>query len=212
MKSKAVIFDLDGTLWDSTIPVAEAWTRAGKRELGKDFVLTPTDMKAVMGLPMTELSAKFFPALSPEERFRVSSLCMTAENRYLLKHPGTPYPGLTDALTELGQDYFLAIVSNCQQGYIEAFLDSLHLRSYFGDFVCWGDDGLLKGGNISLIMARDHLAKALYIGDTHGDEIETRIAKIPFVHAAYGFGTAEAPDASVGSLREFVGVAKRILR
>jgi phosphoglycolate phosphatase len=211
MKNKGVIFDLDGTLWDSTVPVAAAWTQVGKRELGRDFVLTPSDMKAVMGLPMTEIAAKFFPTLSGEERIRVSSLCMAAENRYLLDHPGTPYPGLGDALTKLREAYFLAIVSNCQQGYIEAFLDSLHLRPYFDDFVCWGDDGLLKGGNIALILARNHLTKAFYIGDTHGDETETRLAKIPFVHAAYGFGTALAPDASVGSLSELVGVAKRIL-
>lgn len=211
MKSKGIIFDLDGTLWDSTIPVAKAWTLAGRKELGPDFLITPADMKAVMGLPMTAISAKFFPDLSFEERQKTAALCMAKENCYLLTHPGKPYPGLALALAKLHRDYFLAIVSNCQQGYIEAFLDSLHLRSSFDDFVCWGDNHLLKGGNISLVIARDRLTKAFYIGDTQGDETETRIAKIPFVHAAYGFGSAAAPDASVDSIPELIKVAKRIL-
>ena len=32
------------------------------------------------------------------------------------------------------------------------------------------------------------------MGDTLGDELSAREAGIPFFHAAYGFGKAEAPD------------------
>ena len=34
----------------------------------------------------------------------------------------------------------------------------------------------------------------MYVGDTSGDEAAAREAGIPFFHAAYGFGKAEAPD------------------
>lgn len=206
---KGIIFDIDGTMWNSCVPVAEAWSLVTKPEMGLSF--TNEDMRSVMGLPMDEISQRFFPKLTPEKRQEIADKCMENENRYLLNHPGEPYPDLLTTLLALKKDYSLAIVSNCQKGYIDAFLDSLSLRALFSDFLSWGDNHLPKGQNIALIIKRNSFEKALYVGDTENDEKETHLAKIPFVHAAYGFGEAKNPEGSINALNELPPLVEKLL-
>ena len=46
---KGIIFDMDGTLWDSSEIVAKSWTDAIKSYDNTGKVITPEDMKRVMG-------------------------------------------------------------------------------------------------------------------------------------------------------------------
>lgn len=95
--------------------------------------------------------------------------CETYEIEYLLQHGGCPYPGVREVLEELSRKYFLAIVSNCQKGYIEAFLDYYQLNEYISDKESFGGTGLPKGENIRLVCERNHLERAVYLGDIEGD-------------------------------------------
>ena len=89
---------------------------------------------------------------------------------------------------KLSERYPLFIVSNCEQGYIEFFMDSSGLTSYFRDHLSLGDTGLVKQGNIEEIIRRNQLKNAVYIGDVQGDADSAHGAGIPIVYAAYGFG------------------------
>ena len=89
----------------------------------------------------------------------------------------------------------MIIVSNCLDGYIECFLKSSGLSAFFRDWACEGSTGMKKAGNIALIAARHGLRNPVYIGDTVMDERSAREAGCAFLHASYGFGTAESPDA-----------------
>ena len=56
----AVLFDLDGTLWDSTAAIVPAWNRV----LGKwGKTVTQADMAGIMGLTDREIAARFLPGL-----------------------------------------------------------------------------------------------------------------------------------------------------
>ena len=48
-----IIFDMDGTLWDSASQVAAAWSQITVPKLGKQ--VTAQDMYRTMGMPMDEL-------------------------------------------------------------------------------------------------------------------------------------------------------------
>ena len=48
--------------------------------------------------------------------------------------------------------YNLYIVSNCQSGYIEAFLEHYGFGHYFEDIECFGNNGLKKGDNIRNVV------------------------------------------------------------
>ena len=103
---------------------------------------------------------------------------------------------------ELKKKYKLFVVSNCQQGYIESFIHAHHLEKCFDDTQSWGDNPVSKGENNQVIMKRNGVTKAVYVGDTAGDEQSARDAGIPFIFCAYGFGQAKSPDAIINSFEE----------
>ncbi|WP_298526828.1 HAD family hydrolase [uncultured Ruminococcus sp.] len=184
-----LIFDMDGTLWDSSANVAASWTEK-IRLLGLDRPeITKQDIMGVMGLTMDRLAAIIFSDLPENERMELLDLCCEHENGYLRSHGGVLYPDLEETLQRLSENYGLYIVSNCQKGYIEAFLDYYGFWKYFRDIECYGNNLLDKGSNIALLAERNGLRKAWYIGDIQGDYDSAMKAGVGFIHAAYGFGT-----------------------
>ena len=184
-----LIFDMDGTLWDSSANVALSWTEKIK-ELGYERPdITQQDIMGVMGLTMDKIADKLFGDLSKDERMKLLQLCCDNENDYLRRHGGILYPDLEDTFIRLKEKYSLFIVSNCQSGYIETFLEYYGFGKYFDDIECYGNNLKEKGDNIALIVKRNNLGKAYYIGDIQGDYDATMKAGINFIHAAYGFGT-----------------------
>ena len=206
---KGIIFDLDGTLWDSLDHVVESWNDVMRRE-GYDKQITRGELVKQVGKPMDVIMAEMAPEIPLDERTRLMDVCVSDENEYVAVHGGVLYPGLEDALAELRGKYPLFIVSNCQAGYIEAFFTAHKLQNYFADYECWGNTGLSKGENIRMVMGRNRLHRAVYIGDTAGDESAARDAGIPFVFASYGFGEAAAPDAAVSSLSELPAIVGKL--
>lgn len=184
-----LIFDMDGTLWDSSANVAASWTEK-IRLLGLDRPeITKQDIMGVMGLTMDRLAAIIFSDLPEDKRMELLDLCCEYENGYLRSHGGVLYPDLEETLQRLSENYGLYIVSNCQKGYIEAFLDYYGFWKYFCDIECYGNNLLDKGSNIALLAERNGLRKAWYIGDIQGDYDSAMKAGVGFIHAAYGFGT-----------------------
>ena len=209
---KGIIFDVDGTLWDSAKPVAESWTLMLERrypELAR--IITPDDMYRNMGKTMDAIGADLFPGLAPDKRDEVMDACMRYENEYLADHPGVTYPNMKETLAALSREYGLYIVSNCQEGYIEALMAACGIASYISDTECFGATGRPKGDNIRLVMERNGLEKCLYVGDTAMDQEAAGNAGIPFVFASYGFGQASGADAVIGSLVELPQAVKEIL-
>ena len=209
---KGIIFDVDGTLWDSAKPVAESWTLMLERrypELAR--IITSDDMYRNMGKTMDAIGADLFPGLAPDKRDEVMDACMRYENEYLADHPGVTYPNMKETLAALSREYGLYIVSNCQEGYIEALMAACGIASYISDTECFGATGRPKGDNIRLVMERNGLEKCLYVGDTAMDQEAAGKAGIPFVFASYDFGQASGADAVIGSLAELPRAVKEIL-
>lgn len=188
-----LIFDMDGTLWDSSANVAASWTETVK-SLGYDRApITQKDIMNVMGLTMDRIADIIFSDLPKEERMDLLEKCGNSENEYLSAHGGILYPGIEDTLKILKENYHLYIVSNCQSGYIEAFLGYYDLGKYFDDIECYGNNLKSKGDNIALIAGRNSLDTAWYVGDIQGDYDSAMQAGTGFIHAAYGFGSINSP-------------------
>ena len=204
-KYDSIIFDLDGTLWNSSKPICEAWNIILDRH--KEIVREPITIEELgqcMGLPMYDIAAKLFPDEKEEVRNALMDELCEFENGYLEKMGGVLFPELEATLKELKTKYPLYIVSNCQDGYIEAFLQYSKLGEYFKDFTCPAYTGRLKGENIRIIMERNGLSEAVYVGDTQGDANSCKEAEIPMIYAAYGFGEVEKADASIQSFDELL--------
>ena len=211
MSKKGIIFDMDGTLWDSAEGVAKSWTRIVNREYDKSRVITVEDIHGVMGKTMDKIAEELFPELSEEPRLALLKKCCDDENAYLREHGGVLYPELEATLAKLKKDYPLYIVSNCQSGYIEAFLDHYGFGHYFEDIECFGNNGLQKGENIRRLAERNGLTEAVYVGDIQGDYDATMELGFTFIHAAYGFGKINAETPVIRSFSELPDVVKKVL-
>lgn len=195
----SIIFDVDGTLWDTTHVVADAWNEVIRSETSLDLYITPEKLKTLFGKTMPDIAALIFPEESKENQLRLIDLCCKLEEEALRKKSGALYPQLETVLTQLSARLPLFLVSNCQAGYIETFLDCTGFSPYITDHLCPGDTGKGKAENIREIIRRHRLQSPVYVGDTDGDyqAVKSAGASIPFVFASYGFGHVENPDYTI---------------
>lgn len=190
----SIIFDVDGTIWDSTQSVADSWNKAIREHSDLDLTLDPVSLSRVFGKTMTEIADALFPALDTEARMKLLDACYAEENRYLEDHPGLLYDGVAETIRNLSLRYPLYIVSNCQCGYIEVMLKTSGLAPYIKDHLCFGETLRPKGETIRMLMEKNSLKSPVYVGDTQGDADACKAAGIPFIFAEYGFG--DVPDAA----------------
>ena len=210
---KGIIFDLDGTLWDSSAQVVNAWNLALKKSPYTDRQITVEDMHGYMGKTLEAIMELMLPEIEPKLRAEISKSCTETEEAYLREHGGgVLFPDLEQVLDALSKKYSLYIVSNCQDGYIQTFFHcKSHLKKYFSDFECPGRTGKGKGENIRIVIERNKLDKAIYVGDTQGDCDASDFAGIPFIHAAYGFGKINRKVPEVHSPAEIQKAAEEFL-
>ena len=207
---KAILFDLDGTLWDSSQSVTDSWNVVFAR-YPEVRQITLGDMHRFMGRQLDEIARMIMPDLPDSHRMAIMNECMDFELDYLKERGGAAlYPKVRETLEILRKSYSLMIVSNCQDGYIQTFLEFSGLGELFCDFESAGATGLSKGENNRLIIARNGINKAIYIGDTQGDLNSADFAGIPFVHAAYGFGKTDRQTPSANSFDEIPEIVKKI--
>jgi len=200
----SIIFDLDGTLWDSRKAVAKSWSEVVKNSPDGRGEITEEDLKKTMGLQIKDIAKIFFDYLDEERQMELILECCRNEQLYLLDEGGKLYPKLEDVLQKLSERYKLFIVSNCQEGYIEAFYEYHGLSKYFQDFENPGRTGLSKGENIQLVIERNELKSPVYVGDTQSDRDATVFAEVPFVYAAYGFGQVDNYDYKIDQFEELL--------
>lgn len=184
-KRQAVIFDLDGTLWDSSSEVLLCWNRV-LSPLGRH--ITEAEMARLMGLTPREIGDVQFPDLPPAQRYALTDRCLDAEAPYLYERGARLYPGVRETLRRLKRRYFLGLVSNCTEPYALAFLHAHGLAALFDDHETAGRTGLDKGDNISLLLKRRRIERAVYVGDTAKDKAAAEAAGLPFLYASWGFG------------------------
>lgn len=212
MKDTMLLFDLDGTLWDSAKEVAESWNTVMQEYDPAMPPLTADDIHAVMGKTMDEIAGTVLMEMDPKTRKELFQKCERYEIRYVAEHGGRLFPDVRETLKALQDSGFsMAIISNCQTGYIDAFYDSMEMKAFFCDKEEWGNTGKPKADNIRLVMDRNQFTKAVYIGDTGKDEEAAAAAGIPFIHASYGFGEAKDPAGVIRAFSELPGLLEAML-
>ena len=207
---KAIIFDLDGTLWDTSDTVVRIWNEVLSVKC-PELHMTKEIMASFMGKNKAQFMDDFFVGIEKSDAETLISEIFAHEQEYLIEHGANMYDGVIETLNELKNDYAIAIVSNCQSGYLNAFLTHYKLKDTLTDFECAGSSPLSKGENIKLVVQRNGFEKAIYVGDTKSDETAARKAQLPFVYASYGFGDVDSYDAIINSFIEIKSAIKSLM-
>lgn len=235
IQTAALIFDIDGTLWDVRELVARAWSKAASEYAGKAVHIEAGQLTALLGKPMPEIFKQLFPGQTEEAYQKIAEVCEQQQAKAMETEGGRLYPGVAETLPCLAETYPLYIVSNCQCGYIEAFLRLSGLSPFFKDWLCFGDTGLSKGQTMLKLMEKAGLREsgssfrknnlnmaqvqnpaqsaesacfpAVYLGDILGDALASREAGIPFIWASYGFGKV-GPDDYIEKIGQFSELPK----
>ena len=217
-EKKGIIFDMDGTVWDSSANVAKSWTVKVHEAGYKDKIVTREDIQSVMGKPMDVIADTLFTYTEKgPERDALRASCENYENEYLSQNGGILYEGVLETLARLKEmGYHIYIVSNCQAGYIEAFLGFYNIPygtpdDLVEDIECYGNNFLQKDENIRLIAERNGLSAACYVGDIQSDYDATHKAGLPFIHAKYGFGEINTEVPYIMSFDELIKVVPEVI-
>ena len=184
----SIIFDLDGTLWDTSKACAVAWNNVLTRNDISFRKITADDVRAVTGLPHNKCIEIVFETLPDEQISLLTAETMEEDMLVITEIGGELYEDVAEGLHELREKYELLIVSNCQSGYIENFLVQNDFEKLFKDHLCWGDTKNSKSFNTRTIVQRNKLINPVFVGDTEGDLKAARDCGIDFLQVAYGFG------------------------
>jgi phosphoglycolate phosphatase len=203
MKYDALIFDIDGTLWNASSANAKGWN-LGLEELGMSQRVTPRQIESVSGYPYE----KCMDILLPGERVNhpeLFSVFARREAEVVATDGGVFYDGALDGVTRLAREYRVFLVSNCEEWYLNLFLRFSRLGSVLSGTDCHGMSGMAKDEMLRR-MARDYrLNRPVYIGDTAADEEAAARAAMAFIHAAWGFGKPLGAPKSVSSFADLAG-------
>lgn len=203
MYTDGIIFDVDGTLWDSTGLVAKAWTKAVSECGYPDRIVTSDELKGLFGKTMAVIARCLLPDATEETREKIMTKCCIYEHQVLEENEtDICYPQVRQVIRKLCMGHRLFIVSNCQSGYIELFLKKAGLGDCITDIECYGNTKQGKAENMRLLVERNGLKAPVYIGDTQGDCDASREAGVPFVYASYGFGEVTDCAASINGMQD----------
>jgi phosphoglycolate phosphatase len=213
-----LLLDIDGTLWNTTGVIADAW-RSGALALGVDgSVITADNLKKEFGKTMDVIFSDLYPDITDKELLRKIDAEFVKREEEALSAlteedvQSILYPEVRSTIEELSKTHRLYIVSNCQAGYIEQFMEKSRTAEFITDHLCYGDTGNGKGDNIIALMDKNKVSpdNAFYIGDTKGDYEASSYAGIRMIHCSYGFGKADDAFEHINSFFDLLSLVDKL--
>ena len=197
----ALIFDMDGTLWDAVNSYCAIWDACFEK-FGVERRVAREELLRLMGLSLSEIYREIAgepPVIAPEIYIPVLE---KLEKEMMPRLGGEPFPGVREGLKQLSEKYSVFLLSNCGENGLRDMMNHVGIKDYVTEAVTFGSTKRPKDENLIYIKDKYALKNPVYVGDTQSDCASTHKAGLPFVFASYGFGTCESPDLSFESFED----------
>ncbi len=208
-----IIFDLDGTLVDSSVDITNALNFAIEPfHLGK---MTVEKTIGMVGEGLTRLVEKMLGEEMAGLKKDVLDRFLSYYSVHLCDFT-RPYPGVRETLEGLG-GYRKAVISNKRENLSRRLLEELGLALYFD--IIFGSDsaGEKKPSPKPLLRVLEMLAvrpeAAVIVGDSDYDIQAGKAAGVRTIAVSYGFRDAallQGADAVIGDIRELPAKLKEM--
>lgn len=204
----ALIFDLDGTLIDSTAGIGAALA-AAFQAAGRS--MSRADLRSLIGPPISVIARRLEPSLSDSEVATIES-----SYRSFYDHEGwrttVAFPGVADTLHELHRRGMrLFVVTNKPLVPTSKILTHLGLSGLFIEALT-RDTGVphyaSKVEMLADLILRQRLnaESSLMIGDTIEDQLAAHDNGLRFLHVTYGYGSVPVATDRIHSFSEMLSL------
>lgn len=190
MISKALLFDLDGTLTDSGEGIINCVTYA----LNTLNLPVPSreELRVFVGPPLRDSFQKF--GVSPEDTEKAVEIY---RSRYVPvgMFENTPYPGISALLAALKSDgHTLYVATSKPESMAQEIMEKFHLAGFF-DKICGATlDGSRDSKELVIAYLLEHIPcknNVLMIGDTVYDVLGAASHGIDTIGVSWGYGKEE---------------------
>jgi phosphoglycolate phosphatase len=213
LRFRLIIFDLDGTLIDSRVDVANA-ANAARARVG----LPPLSLEVVQGF-VGDGVTKLIERILPADRRLDFDAALAAFLQFYAVHSldnTTLYSGVRETLETLARNSRLAVVTNKRRYLTMPILEGLGIAEFFAQVV-GGDGPFTRKPSpeplLSVCKAEGiPPTESLMVGDSPTDVASARAAGIRVCGVTYGYKPAEvvrdsSPDFVIDALPELLKIA-----
>lgn len=203
-----IIFDLDGTLWqtiDATYEAANIITEkyAELKPISKETIIKG------MGLSTLENEINYMPYIPPEQGIKYMKEISQKTSEIINEKNVVIYDGVIETLKELSKKYKIGIITNNRDEYAKTFLNITKLKEYFTDYMGAASYNITKGEAIKQMVKKYNEKENYYVGDIKKDQEATMYAGIKFIHAKYGFEPNLKSELSIEKIQDLPKIIKK---
>ncbi|MGM1047916.1 Phosphoglycolate phosphatase, HAD superfamily [Paenibacillus uliginis N3/975] len=174
-KPKAMIFDMDGTLFQTETLLLPAYHKLFDilREEGLHKGETPKEelMLGCLGMLLEDIWKIVLPDGSPEAHRRADELLLQLELEGLKEPDAVLYPGVEETLQELKRrGVRLFVASNGLEHYVKGIADARNIMPLFEELYSAGQHGTASKVDLVALLLKNHgIERAWMVGDRSSD-------------------------------------------
>ena len=208
MKYEMLIFDIDGTLWEAAEQTMIAANIIADKypEIPR---VTIDDINKVMGLGKKDIARILMPNIEENKALKYVDMQISKAIELVNKNGAHIYENVPETIKKLHSSFKLGIITNNVDNYALLFMKKSGLEEYFIDYIGTSSYGINKAEAINIMMDRNNVKTACYIGDIKKDMIAAKEANINFIHARYGFERNLECDCHIDEISELQKLLKK---
>jgi len=195
---KAILFDVDGTLFSSEGIIEQIYRmefQKHNQKYGKPEVIPGHDaIMAQIGKPVVKIFEALAPDLALTEREKLSEIILGELVSAIMNGAGEHYEGVKETIESLSKNFKIIAASNGRLPYVEAILKANDVDSFF-KAIPFVDNIRIKNKSelVKSILEEFHLRpdETVLVGDRTSDRDAALENGCYFIACRYGHGSEE---------------------